>query len=903
METGPMSTGPMSEGPLDHSSDSNPPMQLGGEEPLPLEPCDLTASLRDSEGPDRHHPAATGGLSPSRSFRLRSGEIPTTHEGLDPAEWASVHAICQAFLGTEETCRLYPKGHARTRQSLKRLLQLLQEYSHSSGRPFAFSPEAALDLTSKDKSRHAKNVKAFAYLCRVHLVESIVIEPEVDLEELEEFIRILQTNPDSQVAELAKAGDWARANSWLAIRVSFYEGQEDQEAYHFDEEGHQLFPSTQAENTASMPGTLPFSLQRTLNSIFIDPSVETSLHALKKRLGLERIQQQSTTGEPSASVDLIHELVTHLFEDTQAQLDMPPEVLREKILEFLDFLGELVTTLPDTGTTAAVPHDSSSLADMLQRAAGLRSGREMSLAELFHQSSLQKKPPSSQAEPHPASATSPSSDTGGVRAPGPGSLAGGGVPQQRPSVVSGFDAVASDEGLAKSSTTPGASTRDVTAATDEMSARLARALETPTSQPVEIRGAADLPPLEPRRREPSVPVAEKVQPPTPTPDPAAQVVLPEAPSIIEPSSTLLTPAPTLVQSPSLLQSPSLAIRRPTGPAEQFTELAAIRVDVQALQASLARPNWNTRALQIELELLAVEEDATRVEKGVDRILTALTSDNWASPDEFLVELESMLEVLRGQALTPTDELLAEALCRQPCRELVHGYFSSRLQKGADLVELQPLLERMSQRVPTRTIDTLTALWKSSQGGDRDDFVDAIYALDLPSSDLARWAQSNPQLFGCARSTTHLRSMPRQALEGLLVRMLGQSTHSKLGAPTAAVAILKAVGDARQGEHILTMAIQSEHRPLRLEALAVIDEPRTQELLQALCDRLDQQNAAPEVELEETRLLITALLHSRRSQAREFLRRVRIERHRLRHVYRKEIREILELLRRVEGAEL
>ena len=64
-----------------------------------------------------------------------------------------------------------------------------------------------------------------------------------------------------------------------------------------------------------------------------------------------------------------------------------------------------------------------------------------------------------------------------------------------------------------------------------------------------------------------------------------------------------------------------------------------------------------------------------------------------------------------------------------------------------------------------------------------------------------------------------------------------------------------------------------------------------------------ENGAERPNLNEVRLALTPLVRSRLPQAQELLKQIRTERRLLRYVYRREIREILDLLTTAEGLNL
>jgi len=755
-----------------------------------LDPRDLTAKLR----PTAAASARPAKLLNGKSVRLRKTDIATSHaSGLDRREWSAIHGIVRAILVAEETCRLYPAGHGRPRQALKQVLQRLQEYSIESGREFCFVPDVALDVTATDKSRAAKDLAAFAYMGRVQLIRSLTIEREVDLDELEEFIRFLQTNPDSPVADAGQGAIRARALAWRAIRIEFYEGEDDGEGYAFNDGGEQLFPAAAGggDGASEFPAQVPHSLQKTLAGIFSDPGVQSNLESLEKRFGVEGLSgieelPASDTRPGSNRVDLVHEIVRHLFEDGRSYVDTPRDVLKSRVDEFIAFLDGVARRLPDSGGSDAVSLNDSDVSELLQKAAGLHSWNQPGIAELFRQSARLK---------------------------------------------------------------------DLFDAPETLGARGLRREAT--------RGAPPPPPASP-------PPVGKPDRPRPDTDLSRGT-----------ESAEETGGVTLAGLPD------------------FADLLAVDADAAGIEADLTR-DWHLESMRVQLELMADETDAERYRGKRARFLDFLAQHEWDEPDALLDELDAAVLVLSYQGLECAMALLEDALCHQSSQDVVNRFFEARVHNGAEIETLRPILGTIAEREPNRSIEALTYLWKTGGKTARRAYVDEIFALPLESYDLAGWASRHPQAFASTHSLAHLSDLSPRTLEEVLVKVLTGGPASKLGAPPAAVAILRAVGSTASGEHMLAVAMKLGNRRLRMEALSVLERPRSKEMISALKRLIEHQNSIADPDLDEIRLVLTALLRSGKPMAREAIHTIRTERRRLRHVYRKEIREILDLLRKMEG---
>lgn len=735
------------------------------------EPRDLTPRIRADGRASAHTPA--GPAQPIDSTR---------------GDWDRVHALARAFSAAEECCRLYPSGHQRIRHALKHTLQLLQDYSTGTGRAFTFVPDAALDLTTSEKTRAARDIEAFAYVCRTHRIEQLTIDPDVSVDELESLSRLLIARADQSTDAAVDENERPDPSAWTRIHVRLYESDDADDGYRFNAKGDQIFPASSGsvgEGTV-LPDNLPPTLRKSLTRVFADPSVCSSLEDLGGRLGLGAATTPGVAARGAEGrVDLVREIATHLFGDPATHIDTPIESLTRKVRDFVRFLEGVAPSLADSGADSRPQLSEEEIRQLLQKAAGVERSGQRGLPEIFTQSA-------------------------------------------------------------------------------KLQSFFIRKPERTTSLPEEV---------EPSHQ--------------PEPEPAAQ------PTTRSASKELEGAGPSPREHPSQDHGGDGDTLRP------FVEILAIEADEPRLAKNLELFDYDLEATRINVELMARETDAGSYDKKRKLFLDAMASREWQSVDHCLSELDTAVDTLCDQPLDDIERLIGDTLCRHPSQAVVDGFFSRRIDSGADLEALRPLLVRLSESDVSRSVHVLGSLWKDTSKASRARFVDEIFFLGLDEVNLASWATSHIQVFTGERALSHVRRMAPLKLRRFLERLLDWTKENRPGAAEASAAVLRAARTTSTGEGLCTLALRHGNAVLRTEALNALDTCTSDETVKSLERILDRENTAREPDLDEVRLALTALIRSPRARAAVFIDRVEGERKMLRHTYGREIREILDILWKVE----
>ncbi|MEM7231387.1 MAG: hypothetical protein AAF517_04400 [Planctomycetota bacterium] len=336
---------------------------------------------------------------------------------------------------------------------------------------------------------------------------------------------------------------------------------------------------------------------------------------------------------------------------------------------------------------------------------------------------------------------------------------------------------------------------------------------------------------------------------------------------------------------------------PESSVVDFSNLLAVPINRPAITNHLESFDYRLESLRIEFELLLGSESLEGDQLA--KFIESLNSQDFRSPERYLNELGSSVELLREVDESASLELLKEALASQTSQDVIDLFLKTRKEEGSTLETLRPVLYHIAESDPDRPLRSLTTLWQASPRSERPEIVSEIFARPLGPESLAIWGEQNPQAFTSPIALARLRRLPADTLHEMFSQLLGGSRKAKAGPSQAALATLRALAGKSEGENYLVKAIRDGEAKLRHEALCALQSCETKDLFAVLENIVERENEEKEPDLEAVRLSLTALLRSRLPHAKNLLRRIRHERKLVRHTFRTEIREILELLGQME----
>ncbi len=337
----------------------------------------------------------------------------------------------------------------------------------------------------------------------------------------------------------------------------------------------------------------------------------------------------------------------------------------------------------------------------------------------------------------------------------------------------------------------------------------------------------------------------------------------------------------------------------------FSSRRAIEMYRKQVLEHLQSFDYDLEALRVRTELLAAESTRERYEKQRSTLLERLSSRKWPSAAAFNDELDQTVRALAQRESDGGVRLTGEALASHGSQEVVDDFFRRRVDGGGSIDSLRPLIRELAATDVARPAGALTCLWRNADRRSRDHLIDEVYGLFVASEPekLAEWGRSHAAAFSSPRSLSHLRSLTPRSLEKVFREVSAPGGDGRQGSPQAAAALLDAVGGEPEHEPILVAALRRGSRAVKKKALDALDGCSSGDLLEELTKIVERENEAAKPDLDQVHLALNAMVKSPLPGARERLRRFRSERRLLRHVYRSDIRKILDLLCTMDGVSL
>ena len=249
------------------------------------------------------------------------------------------------------------------------------------------------------------------------------------------------------------------------------------------------------------------------------------------------------------------------------------------------------------------------------------------------------------------------------------------------------------------------------------------------------------------------------------------------------------------------------------------------------------------------------------------------------------------------------QLTGAALGAQGSQRFINRFFARHVKGGASLSSLRPVIQSLAADDVMRPADALTFLWNVANKRRRNEYLDEIFKITAAPKKLADWGKTNPRAFSSPQSLSHLRKLPPRSLETIFRRIIASDDDSGAGSLQATAAVLKVAGDREEYESIVVQALRRGSPQVRNKALMTVNVCSSPEMLEQLAGIVESENETVKPDLERVHLALSALVKSRLPHAKNWLRRFRSERRFLRHMYRREIREILDLLCKLSGVSL
>jgi len=325
-----------------------------------------------------------------------------------------------------------------------------------------------------------------------------------------------------------------------------------------------------------------------------------------------------------------------------------------------------------------------------------------------------------------------------------------------------------------------------------------------------------------------------------------------------------------------------------------------RIPREEWVAQLEETDYGLEVLRIQGELLASDCTDESYLQRRSRFLESFTAREWKAPALFASELDVIGGVIRHREPSESLGLIGDVLSRQESQKTVDSYFLHRVRGGTSVSSLRPLFYRLAMQDSTRPAQILTSLWKASRRDDRDVFLDEVFNLEPDPHALASWGINFPRAFSAPRSIARLEELPMDILKMILAEIISREERPPSEALDPELVVLRAGARKGESEQLFILGLRKGAPRVKAEVLTLLDRCSTGEMFVFLRHMLDTQNQASTPNLEEIRLALTALLRSPLPQAQEFLKRIGSERQILRHTFCREIREILDLLCKVEG---
>jgi hypothetical protein len=807
--------------------------------------------------------------SPTRSFRTGPSEA--------SKDLRALHAIVRTLLRAEEKHRLYPEGHQQTRRAIKDVLQSVQAYAEETGKSFSFVTEYALGLRETDHSAIAKDFGALAYNCRVRLLRRFTIRPEADCDALEGLVRLLHLPTPG---EATLSDEQKSAPIGVGVDVEWSEDSIVEDGYLFTDDGQQLFSATPGSFDAStpLPEHLPPSLRRTLARVFARSDVRERLEGLRSRVA------SAPSADRSTSVDFVGQIVRHVFDDPATLVDTPEEDVERKIADFLAVLEGVAGAMPSSQSEIE-HHRAISEREIFRRAAGVGTRDGRGFAETVLRGEPVEKLLARDAE-KPVVSREPSE-------PRPLRHA---VDAKEPSLADVAQLFPSSSNLVPPPLSDSSTARETVPASSPIRGPNSRSFRTTESQAREPQ-AREPQAREPQAREPHARETLAREPLAREPH-AREPQRREVPANDSRASDATAPKHTTTREIESSTPTELSgIEPPREPDDEFAWLRAAPFDPDRLARHMQDFDYGLEALRVRGEVLAAMPKGGRSEQVIASLSNAYNTHPWSDGSSWATELAALEDVLPEDL---REQVLSRTITEQTDQALIDGWFLRKLKSGTSISSLSPLLERVRDSAPERSLNALIRLWREGGRQDRPLVIETFYRIHRDAEDIAAFGERCPQAFGSQRSVEILESLPTSVTGKVCLTLLGSRSRNAPGMPQALMSCLRAVAPSAEGESCLYEGLRETRGAARRELLSMIDHCTKRDLFDLLEKMLEEENLSPDPDLEQVRLIVSILVKSDLPHVKNLLRRVRTERKALFHVFRREIRDILDILIQLEG---
>ena len=314
-------------------------------------------------------------------------------------------------------------------------------------------------------------------------------------------------------------------------------------------------------------------------------------------------------------------------------------------------------------------------------------------------------------------------------------------------------------------------------------------------------------------------------------------------------------------------------------------------------------DYELEALRIRTELMAAERSLEGYQKKRVKFLERFGSRRWPDAATFLDELDGTVQVLADRESDRGVQLTGAALNSQGSQEFIDRFFQRRVEGGASIPSLRPVIQCLAAQDVSRPVHSLSLLWWTAKKQRKNEYVDELFSLTVDPEQLAKLGTKHSQVFCSRRSLSHLKKLPCRLLENILRRIIAPEGDPRPGPASSAATVLHAALDQPGWESVAVLALRRGPPQVKKEALGLLDDCSSGDMLFQLTRIIKNENASDHPDLDQVHLALRAMVTSNLPQARAQLKRFKSERHFLRHVYQRDIRELLDLMSKVSGVTL